>query len=189
MAGFLRRHGAVVVLALALVMEPLTPGVAGAELGHHVVGGDRGWDAASNIAEWSAGEVFRVGDSIWFTYSAAEESIAELGSREEFDGCDLSNPIRMYTDGLNEVALEGQGPRYFASGRPESCRAGLKLHVAALPPLERAEGPAAAWLPGGDQVPTAYGPASSGSTPLAVSGLVLWAVVALLCSMGLAVVA
>ncbi|KAJ4953963.1 hypothetical protein NE237_030795 [Protea cynaroides] len=30
-----------------------------------------------------------------FAYSAARESIVELGSKEEMEACDVSNPIRM----------------------------------------------------------------------------------------------
>ncbi|XP_042519452.1 uclacyanin 1-like [Macadamia integrifolia] len=100
---------------------------------HHVVGGDRGWDIATDIAAWSADRVFRVGDKIWFAYSAAGESIVELGSREELEACDVTNPIRMYTDGLDSITLEGVGSRFFASGRPENCRKGLKLNVDVLP--------------------------------------------------------
>ncbi|MQM18625.1 hypothetical protein Taro_051620 [Colocasia esculenta] len=172
MAGFFPSHGVMVVLALGLAMAALTPS-AGAEPGHHVVGGDRGWDVASNIAKWSHGEVFKVGDSIWFAYSAGDESIVELGSKAEFDSCDLSNPIRMFTDGLNEVPLEGEGPRYFASGRPESCRGGLKLHVAVQPQEEAAaQAPVASAVPGGEAVLGADGPSVCGSHSLGVSFLV-----------------
>ncbi|GMH30264.1 hypothetical protein Nepgr_032107 [Nepenthes gracilis] len=100
---------------------------------HHVVGDDRGWDESCDIASWSAGRVFRVGDFIWFTYSAAVEKIVELKSKEEFESCDSSNPIGMYTDGLDKVLLDREGIRYFASGNPESCKKGLKLPVHVMP--------------------------------------------------------
>ncbi|KAJ0989743.1 hypothetical protein J5N97_008099 [Dioscorea zingiberensis] len=98
----------------------------------HVVGGDQGWDAASNIAAWSMDKIFRVGDNIWFTYSAAQ-GVVEVKSKEEFEFCDISNPIRMLTGGLEAVVLEGEGSRYFIGGRPEDCRNGLKLHVQVMP--------------------------------------------------------
>ncbi|KAF5474917.1 hypothetical protein F2P56_006769 [Juglans regia] len=100
---------------------------------HHVVGGDRGWDQSSDVSSWSSARNFRVGDKIWFTYSSSRESIAELKSKEEFELCDVSNPIRMYTDGLDSISLEEKGIRYFASSNPESCKNGLKLHVEVLP--------------------------------------------------------
>ncbi|KAL5988012.1 hypothetical protein ACLOJK_035775 [Asimina triloba] len=68
-----------------------------------------------------------------FTYSAASEGVLELGSRDEYEVCDISNPIRMYTDGLNRVRLDTEGSRYFVSNRLESCKKGLKLHVDVQP--------------------------------------------------------
>uniref|UniRef100_A0A2N9IW17 Phytocyanin domain-containing protein n=1 Tax=Fagus sylvatica TaxID=28930 RepID=A0A2N9IW17_FAGSY len=75
----------------------------------------------------------RVGDKIWFTYSAAQESIIELKGKEEYESCDISNPIKMYTDGLDGISLDGEGIRYFVSSKPESCKNGLKLHVEVVP--------------------------------------------------------
>ncbi|XP_030533248.1 uclacyanin 1-like [Rhodamnia argentea] len=120
------------VLAAVLVLVSLNAGWVGAQV-HHVVGGDRGWDASNAVGSWSSGRVFRVGDNLWFAYSAAQESIVEVASREEYESCDVSNPIRMYSDGLDSVSLEEQGVRYFASSREESCKSGLKLHVEVQP--------------------------------------------------------
>ncbi|XP_010270093.1 PREDICTED: mavicyanin-like [Nelumbo nucifera] len=100
---------------------------------HHVVGDDRGWDSSSDIGAWSSGRIFRVGDNLWFAYSIAQESIVELRSKEELESCDVSNPIRMYTNGLDSVSLDVEGTRYFTSGRPENCKQGLKLNVEVLP--------------------------------------------------------
>ncbi|XWS15499.1 hypothetical protein CRYUN_Cryun34aG0005600 [Craigia yunnanensis] len=68
-----------------------------------------------------------------FAYSAAHESIVELKRKDEYDSCDVSNPIRMYTDGLDGIPLYGEGRRYFVSSRPENCKSGLKLHVDVMP--------------------------------------------------------
>ncbi|KAE7995295.1 hypothetical protein FH972_000111 [Carpinus fangiana] len=100
---------------------------------HHVVGGDRGWDRSSDVSSWPSDRIFRIGDKIWFTYSAAQESIAELKSKEEYESCDISNPIKMYTDGLDSISLDEEGIRYFASNNLESCKNGLKLHVEVQP--------------------------------------------------------
>ncbi|XP_059663168.1 mavicyanin-like [Cornus florida] len=100
---------------------------------HHLVAGDRGWDPSSDVASWSSGRTFIVGDKIWFSYSAAQESVVELKSKEEYESCDVSNPIRMYTDGIDSVTLDRKGIRYFASGKTESCKKGLKLHVEVQP--------------------------------------------------------
>lgn len=71
-----------------------------------------------------------------FTYSAAQGGIAEVRSREEYEACDVSNPIRMYTDGLDNISLEAEGLRYFASSDTDKCKNGLRLHVEVLPEAE-----------------------------------------------------
>ncbi|GFP85112.1 uclacyanin-3 [Phtheirospermum japonicum] len=53
----------------------------------------------------------------------------ELEGPDELDSCDLTNPIRMYTDPVTHVDLEKEGTRYFTSRNPESCKNGLKLPV------------------------------------------------------------
>ncbi|EOY28875.1 Copper binding protein 9, putative [Theobroma cacao] len=120
------------VMALVIMAASLGGKWVGAQV-HHVVGGDRGWDPSSDVASWSSGRSFRVGDKIWFAYSAAQESIIELKSQDEYESCDVSNPIRMYTDGLDGIPLDGEGTRYFVSSKPESCKNGLKVNVEVLP--------------------------------------------------------
>ncbi|KAA8520175.1 hypothetical protein F0562_014431 [Nyssa sinensis] len=169
MAEALKQFIALVVISLAIGGKWV-----GAQV-HHVVGGDRGWDPSSDVGSWSSDRVFRVGDKIWFAYSVAQESIVELGSVEEYLSCDLSNPIRMYTEGLDKVALDGEGIRYFASGKPESCKNGLKLHVDVQPQPKKKEI---------QKVAVAAGPTSpSASTHLtaAVSSYVVVFLALLLC--------
>ncbi|XP_022714442.1 mavicyanin-like isoform X2 [Durio zibethinus] len=122
------------MVTVALIVMAASLGVKRTEAQvHHVVGGDRGWDPSSGVASWSSDRSFRVGDKIWFAYSAAQESIVELKSRDEYESCDVSNPIRMYTDGLDGIPLDVEGMRYFVSGKPENCKNGLKLHMEVMP--------------------------------------------------------
>ncbi|GKV01908.1 hypothetical protein SLEP1_g14420 [Rubroshorea leprosula] len=52
------------VMALRLMALVVLGGKsAGAQI-HHVVGGDHGWDPSCDIAAWSSGRIFRVGDKI-----------------------------------------------------------------------------------------------------------------------------
>ncbi|ERN01640.1 hypothetical protein AMTRI_Chr10g229160 [Amborella trichopoda] len=121
-------------LMMKVMLMAVVVGVIDAEAGrHHVVGEDRGWDRSSDLQSWSQNRIFMPGDSLWFAYSAAEESIVELKSQEEFESCNVNNPIRMYADGLNEVKLGGVGSRFFTSANTGSCRSGLKLHVQVVP--------------------------------------------------------
>ncbi|PSR98395.1 Uclacyanin 1 like [Actinidia chinensis var. chinensis] len=124
--------GVKLLVAVVVVVVGLAGRWAGAQV-HHVVGADRGWDPSSDLASWSSARIFTVGDKIWFTYSAAQDKIVEVKSKEEYEACDVSNPIRMYTNGLDSVSLEEERIRYFASGKPENCKNGLKLHVDVQP--------------------------------------------------------
>ncbi|KAI5330790.1 PREDICTED: mavicyanin [Prunus dulcis] len=131
MAG---EYGLKVVVAIVVLATVSLGGICGvgAQL-HHVVGGDRGWDPSSDLASWSSNKTFRVGDNIWLAYSAAHGYIAEVKSKEEFESCDVGNPIRMFTDGLDSISMDQEGLRYFASSNVESCKNGLKLHVQVMP--------------------------------------------------------
>lgn len=93
-----------------------------------------------------------------FTYSAAEEGIAELRTREEYESCDTSNPIRMYTGGLDKIELGHQGPRYFVSTSHEVCNKGLKLRVHVEPQQQKAE-------PAGNEVLTEVVHVAAGPKP------------------------
>ncbi|GLJ37426.1 hypothetical protein SUGI_0760370 [Cryptomeria japonica] len=55
--------------------------------------------------------------------------ILELKSREEFENCDVSNPIKLYDGGLDAVPLIEMGDRYFTSGNAEDCQRGMKVHI------------------------------------------------------------
>ncbi|KAI3456528.1 hypothetical protein Pfo_013191 [Paulownia fortunei] len=122
-----------VLAAVFLLVVALTGAGVSAQT-HHFVGGDRGWGPALDVNSWLSGRVFRVGDKIWFNYSGTEDSVVELPGLEEFLSCNLTNPIRMYTDPVSHVALENEGVRYFTSGNLESCKNGLKLPVPVQPP-------------------------------------------------------
>ncbi|KAJ9129248.1 hypothetical protein P3X46_033954 [Hevea brasiliensis] len=120
-------------VALVLVVSMSLGGKwVGAQV-HHVVGEDRGWDPSTDVASWSSGKTFRVGDKIWFAYSAAHGRIAELKTKEEFESCNINNPIKIYEDGIFSIMLEGEGIRYFVSSNSESCKKGLKLPVEVMP--------------------------------------------------------
>ncbi|KAG8655788.1 mavicyanin [Manihot esculenta] len=116
------------VVALAVISVSLCGKWVAAEV-NHLVGGDHGWDPSTDVASWSSGRTFRIGDKIWFAYSMAQGTIAELKTKEEYDSCDISNPIRMYTNGLDSISLHEEGIRYFVSTNSKICKKGLKLHV------------------------------------------------------------
>ncbi|XP_057823004.2 early nodulin-like protein 2 [Cryptomeria japonica] len=98
----------------------------------HVVGDDRGWDPASDFKGWASRKIFHVGDNLWFAYASSQQSVLELKSREEFENCDVSNPIKLYDGGLDAVPLIEMGDRYFTSGNAEDCQCGMKVHINVL---------------------------------------------------------
>lgn len=95
----------------------------------HLVGEDKGWAPHSNFDGWASGKIFQVGDNLWFAYASGEQSVLELKSREEWEACDVSNPIRLYKGGVDSVPLVDVGSRFFTTGRVEDCRNGMKLHI------------------------------------------------------------
>ncbi|KAM0910902.1 hypothetical protein ACQ4PT_013792 [Festuca glaucescens] len=171
-------HGRVAAVATGLLFLAATihQHVAGAAPAaaavpvHHVVGGDPGWDVASDVLAWSADRRFAVGDSLWFAHEAVDGGVAEVGGEAEFAACAVGNTIRMYTDGLSRVGLDDEGARYFVSADPAKCRSGLKLRVdvrgavsAGASPRAEEDGAAA----------TAPAPSASSGTPgVAVAPLV-----------------
>ncbi|PIN21341.1 hypothetical protein CDL12_05977 [Handroanthus impetiginosus] len=122
--------------AVFLVVVALTGTRVSAET-HHVVGDELGWGPALDVNSWLAGRVFRVGDKILFKYSETEDGVVELKGLEEFLSCNLTNPIRMYTDRENHIPLEKEGVRYFTSANPENCKSGLKLPVPVQPHADK----------------------------------------------------
>ena len=129
-------------LKVLVVLLVVCVGIGGKWVGaqvHHVVGGELGWHPEADLTSWSSGRPFIVGDKLWFSYSPAQESVVELQSLEEYLSCDLTNPIRMYTDGMSKVPLEEEKVRYFVSGTLKSCKNGLKIQV--LPKYVAATGP------------------------------------------------
>ncbi|GLJ50276.1 hypothetical protein SUGI_1070640 [Cryptomeria japonica] len=98
----------------------------------HVVRDDRGWDPTSDLKGWASHKIFHVGDNLWFAYASFEQSVLELKSREDFENCDASNPIKLYDGGLDAVPLIEMGGRYFTIGITEDCQHGMKVHINVL---------------------------------------------------------
>ncbi|GLJ32737.1 hypothetical protein SUGI_0659070 [Cryptomeria japonica] len=107
----------------------------GCSVEQHVVGDDRGWDPASDFKGWASRKIFHVGDNLYIRLDLSPcptPCILELKSREEFENCDVSNPIKLYDGGLDEVPLIEVGDRYFTSGNAEDCQCGMKVHMYVL---------------------------------------------------------
>ncbi|KAI9124084.1 hypothetical protein K1719_005384 [Acacia pycnantha] len=172
--------------SFAVLLISTTAAVVGAAKVHHVVGGDRGWDSSSDLSAWSSTRTYTVGDEIWISYSAAEGTIAEVKSKEEYESCDASNPIKMYTDGLQTIPLEKEGIRYFLSTKPHSCNNGLKLHVKVQPMtnslLSSSSSSAAELEAEGPSTPSASPPHNNGVSSFPILILMFCVSITFLCA-------
>lgn len=71
----------VLFLAVVAMHQPVVAGAVAAAVHHHVVGGDPGWDVASDVIAWSANKLFTVGDTLCkSTRTRITYSPASLGS-------------------------------------------------------------------------------------------------------------
>ncbi|GLJ28260.1 hypothetical protein SUGI_0555350 [Cryptomeria japonica] len=85
-----------------------------------------------DLQGWASRKIFHVGDNLWFAYASSQQSVLELKSREEFDNCDVSNPIKLYDGGFDAVPLIEMGDRYFTSGNAEDYQHRMKVHINVL---------------------------------------------------------
>lgn len=67
---------------------------------------------------------------VW-KYDPKEESVLQV-TKEGYDKCNTSSPIKEHKDGNTKVELEHSGPFYFISGSHGNCEKGEKLIVVVL---------------------------------------------------------
>ncbi|KAF5743621.1 hypothetical protein HS088_TW08G00206 [Tripterygium wilfordii] len=94
---------------------------------NYVVGDTSGWDISSDLDTWAAGKTFTVGDTLVFQYSSNSD-LCEL-SRDDFERCNTSNPIKTYSNGNTTVTLTRPGEWYFSDANRLYCLGGMKLQV------------------------------------------------------------
>ncbi|KAF1897440.1 hypothetical protein Lal_00035145 [Lupinus albus] len=97
------------------------------------VGGSAGWvpNPAQNYNEWAGRNRFQINDTLVFKYNKGSDSVLEV-TKEDYDGCNKSNPIKKFEDGETEFKFDRSGPFYFISGENGNCEKGEKLIVVVL---------------------------------------------------------
>ncbi|OAY46871.1 hypothetical protein MANES_06G034400v8 [Manihot esculenta] len=80
---------------------------------------------------WAERTRFKVGDVLVWKYDPKEESVLQV-TKEGYDKCNTSSPIKEHKDGNTKVELEHSGPFYFISGSQGNCEKGEKLIVVVL---------------------------------------------------------
>lgn len=53
-------------------------------------------------------------------------------TKEDYDSCKTSNPLKQYNDGNTKVELDKSGPYFFISGAPGNCAKGEKITLVVL---------------------------------------------------------
>ncbi|XP_030931858.1 early nodulin-like protein 1 [Quercus lobata] len=101
-----------------------------------VVGGhENSWSfptSSDSLNGWAQKERFEVGDILFFAESdPLIDSVLEV-TKDDYDKCYVSNPIKEHTDVNTKVELDRSGPFYFISNAVVSCEKGQKLTVVVL---------------------------------------------------------
>ncbi|XP_078151543.1 early nodulin-like protein 15 isoform X2 [Carex rostrata] len=135
------------------------------------VGGREGWvlHPSESYSDWAGRNRFQVNDTIVFKYKSGEDSVLEV-SQQDFDQCNLSNPIQKMDTGDSVFKFDRSGPFFFVSGTGDRCKQGQKLVVVVLAvrPIVPAP-PMAPTLSPGPNSPVVGPPGISPASPPMVS--------------------
>ncbi|KAL0013513.1 hypothetical protein SO802_000582 [Lithocarpus litseifolius] len=100
-----------------------------------VGGHENSWSfptSSDSLNGWAQKERFEVGDILIFVESdPLIDSVLEV-TKDDYDKCYVSNPIKEHRDVNTKVELDRSGPFYFVSNTVVSCEKGQKLTVVVL---------------------------------------------------------
>ncbi|CAN8229918.1 unnamed protein product [Cochlearia groenlandica] len=129
----------IVVTVLTLVLMLFTT-VANADTKPRLilVGGSVGsWNVPNSpnnnntLNLWAENNRFKVGDILVWKYDLKVDSVLQV-TKEDYECCNTSNPIKQYNNGDTKFELEKSGPYYFISGAPGNCDKGEKIVIVVL---------------------------------------------------------
>ncbi|KAL9244499.1 hypothetical protein vseg_018270 [Gypsophila vaccaria] len=97
------------------------------------VGGKDGWveNPKENYNHWAGRNRFQVNDTLVFKLKKGEDS-ALLVTKDNYNTCNISSPIKSLTDDESVYKFTRSGPHYFISGNPAHCTMGQKIIVVVL---------------------------------------------------------
>ncbi|KAG5033242.1 hypothetical protein AAZX31_06G272400 [Glycine max] len=115
------------------------------------VGGKDGWvlKPTEDYDHWAQRNRFQVNDTLHFKYNKGIDSVVVV-KKEDFDSCNINNPIQKMDGGDSTFQLSNSGLFYFISGNLNNCKNGQKLIVlvmAVRQPIPKAAPPPASILP------------------------------------------
>uniref|UniRef100_A0A164Y2H4 Phytocyanin domain-containing protein n=1 Tax=Daucus carota subsp. sativus TaxID=79200 RepID=A0A164Y2H4_DAUCS len=98
-------------------------------------GGKDGWilSPSETYDAWSKRQRFVIGDSITFKYTQGVDSVLAV-NKNDYDTCNVNNPITKMEDGNSVFKLDKAGPFYFISGNKSNCDQGQKLNLVVISP-------------------------------------------------------
>ncbi|KAL8147686.1 early nodulin-like protein 14 [Apium graveolens] len=98
-------------------------------------GGKDGWilSPSESYDAWSKRQRFVIGDIITFKYTQGVDSVLAV-NKNDFDTCNINNPITKMDDGNSVFKLDKAGPFYFISGNKSNCDQGQKLNLVVISP-------------------------------------------------------
>ncbi|XP_018461851.1 early nodulin-like protein 11 [Raphanus sativus] len=89
-------------------------------------------DSPSNtLNHWAEANRFKVGDVLVWAYDAKVDSVLQV-TKEDYDSCNTSKPLKQFNDGDTKFKLDNSGPYFFISGAPGSCTKGERIHLVVL---------------------------------------------------------
>nr|GMD92479.1 early nodulin-like protein 2 [Ipomoea batatas] len=134
------------------------------------VGGNDGWvlNPSESYNHWAARMRFQVNDTLLFRYEKGRESVLEV-DEEDYEKCNVENPMKKMDDGYSVLKLDRSGPFYFISGIQQNCENGQKIVVVVLAPKHHNAPPPPPPSTGGDAPPKGC---SSTASP---AGVAPWA--------------
>ncbi|KAF6137813.1 hypothetical protein GIB67_040521 [Kingdonia uniflora] len=114
-----------------------------------IVGGRDGWvlNPSETYNHWAERNRFQVNDTLIFKYKKGSNSVLVV-TKENFDKCNISSPLKSLDDGNSSFKIEKSGPLYFISGNQDNCTKGQKIVIVVLairspPPAPLAPAPGA----------------------------------------------
>ncbi|KAJ4954060.1 hypothetical protein NE237_030892 [Protea cynaroides] len=102
----------------------------------YTVGGLHAWGNPTTqnpdiYAYWSEYTPLVKGDSLFFLYPPTQDSVIQV-TEDDFNACNLKNPILSMDDGNSLFSFSSAGRYYFTSGIPGRCENLQKLQISVL---------------------------------------------------------
>ncbi|GAV57773.1 Cu_bind_like domain-containing protein, partial [Cephalotus follicularis] len=94
------------------------------------VGDSAGWTGIGhvNYHKCAVSMKFHVGDTIFFEYNKQHQNVMRV-KHQQFDSCNTTSPITIYTSSYDKITLNRSGHYYFICGFPQHCDNGQKVNI------------------------------------------------------------